>query len=47
MDLGIQGKVAMVAAGSKGLGRAAALALAAEGCAVSICGRGAEALSST
>ena len=44
MDLGIRGKVAMVAAGSKGLGRAAALALAAEGCAVSICGRGAEAL---
>ncbi|MDP1833000.1 MAG: SDR family oxidoreductase [Geothrix sp.] len=47
MDLGIRGKVAMVAAGSKGLGRAAALALAAEGCAVSICGRGAEALSAT
>jgi 3-oxoacyl-[acyl-carrier protein] reductase len=47
MDLGIRGKVAMVAAGSKGLGRAAALALAAEGCAVSICGRGAEALAST
>ncbi len=39
MDLGIRGKVAMVAAGSKGLGRAAALALAAEGCAVSVCGR--------
>jgi 3-oxoacyl-[acyl-carrier protein] reductase len=47
MDLGIRGKVAMVAAGSKGLGRAAAMALAAEGCAVSICGRGAEALAST
>ncbi len=47
MDLGIRGKVAMVAAGSKGLGRAAALALAAEGCAVSICGRGAEALAAT
>lgn len=44
MDLGIRGKVAMVAAGSKGLGRAAALALGAEGCAVSICGRSAEAL---
>jgi 3-oxoacyl-[acyl-carrier protein] reductase len=39
MDLGIRGKVAMVAAGSKGLGRAAALALAAEGCLVSVCGR--------
>lgn len=47
MDLGIGGKVAMVAAGSKGLGRAAALALAAEGCAVSICGRGEEALTAT
>jgi 3-oxoacyl-[acyl-carrier protein] reductase len=44
MDLGIRGKVAMVAAGSKGLGRAAALALAAEGVAVAICGRGPEAL---
>ena len=47
MDLGIRGRVAMVAAGSKGLGRAAALALAAEGCAVSICGRGADALAAT
>jgi 3-oxoacyl-[acyl-carrier protein] reductase len=47
MDLGIRGKVAMVAAGSKGLGRAAALALAAEGCVVSICGRGSEALAAT
>ncbi len=47
MDLGIRGKVAMVAAGSKGLGRAAALALAGEGCAVSICGRGTEALAAT
>lgn len=47
MELGIRGRVAMVAAGSKGLGRAAALALAAEGCAVSICGRGAEALAAT
>ncbi len=44
MDLGIGDKVAMVAAGSKGLGRAAALALAAEGCAVSVCGRDAETL---
>lgn len=44
MDLGMRGKVAMVAAGTKGLGRAAARALAAEGCAVSVCGRGAESL---
>ncbi len=47
MDLGIRGKVAMVAAGSKGLGRAAAMALAAEGCAVSICGRNLETLEAT
>lgn len=39
MDLGIRNRVAMVAAGSKGLGRASALALAEAGCAVSICGR--------
>ena len=47
MELGLRGKVAMVAAGSTGLGRAAAHALAAEGCAVSICGRGREALAAT
>lgn len=39
MDLGISGKVAMVAAASKGIGLATAKALAAEGCRVSICGR--------
>lgn len=39
MDLGIRGKVAMVAASSKGLGRACALELAREGCVVSLCGR--------
>jgi 3-oxoacyl-[acyl-carrier protein] reductase len=44
MDLGITGKVAMVAAGSKGIGRACALALAREGCRVSICARGADTL---
>ena len=31
MDLGIAGKVALVTASSKGLGRAAAVALAADG----------------
>src|SRR5687768_11727035 len=41
MDLGIQNRVAMVAAASKGLGRAIAKALAAEGCKVSICARSA------
>jgi 3-oxoacyl-[acyl-carrier protein] reductase len=44
MDLGIRNRVAMVAAASKGLGRAAALSLAREGCRVSICGRDPEAL---
>jgi len=44
MDFGIQGKVAMVAAASKGIGLATAKALAAEGCLVSICGRNEETL---
>jgi 3-oxoacyl-[acyl-carrier protein] reductase len=44
MELGIEGRVAMVAAASKGLGLAAAVALATEGCRVSICGRSAESL---
>ena len=39
MDLGIKGRVAMVAAASKGIGLAAATALAKEGCKVSICSR--------
>ena len=39
MDLGIRDRVAMVAAASKGLGRAIAEALAAEGCKLSICAR--------
>jgi len=39
MDLGLKGRAAAVAAGSRGLGRATARALAAEGCAVAICGR--------
>ncbi len=44
MDLGLNGRVAMVAAASKGLGKACALALAQEGCRVSICSRDAETL---
>lgn len=44
MDLGIAGKVALVTAASKGLGRASAVALAAEGAKVVISARGADAL---
>jgi 3-oxoacyl-[acyl-carrier protein] reductase len=39
MDLGISGKIALVTAASKGLGRGSALALAAEGCRLAICSR--------
>ncbi len=44
MDLGIEGKVALVTAGSKGLGRAAAIALAGEGAKVLLSGRHGETL---
>lgn len=47
MDLGIRGKVALVAASSRGLGRATAEALAAEGADLVLCARGAEALGET
>ena len=47
MDLGLRGKVAIVAAASKGLGRATAHELAAEGARLVICARGADALHST
>ncbi|WP_125917063.1 SDR family NAD(P)-dependent oxidoreductase, partial [Hymenobacter coccineus] len=40
MDLGLKGKVALVAAASKGLGRAVAEELAAEGASLVICARG-------
>ena len=39
MDLGLKGRAAIVAAASKGLGRAAALELAKEGAKVAICAR--------
>lgn len=39
MDLGISGKVAFVAGGSKGIGRASAKFLAAEGCRVAVVAR--------
>jgi 3-oxoacyl-[acyl-carrier protein] reductase len=41
LDLGLQGRVAIVAAASKGLGRAVAEELAREGARVAICARGA------
>lgn len=44
MDLGIDGKVAFVAAASKGLGRAVAEELAREGASLIICARNAETL---
>ena len=47
MDLGIAGKVALVTAGSRGLGRATALALAGEGVRVMLSGRDASALAAT
>lgn len=47
MDLGIQGKTAIVCAASKGLGRACAWSLAREGVDVTICARGKEQLEQT
>jgi len=44
MDLGLKGRCALVTGGSMGIGKAAALALAAEGCRVAIAARGAQAL---
>jgi 3-oxoacyl-[acyl-carrier protein] reductase len=44
MDLGLRGKVALVAAASRGLGRAIAFELAKEGATVMMCARGADAL---
>ena len=41
MDLGLKGKVALVAAASQGIGRATAAALAREGCQVAVCARNA------
>ena len=44
MDLGLKGRIALVAASSRGLGRAVAEELAAEGCDLVMCARGKEAL---
>lgn len=42
LELGLQGRVAVVTGGSDGLGRATAVRLAIEGCKVAICARRAE-----
>jgi 3-oxoacyl-[acyl-carrier protein] reductase len=47
MELGLNGKVALVAAASKGLGKACALAFAREGASVAICGRDGQAIGAT
>lgn len=47
MNLGVAGKVAVVAASSRGLGRAVAEELAAEGASLVLCARGAAALRET
>jgi 3-oxoacyl-[acyl-carrier protein] reductase len=47
MDFGLKGRVAIVAAASKGLGRAAAEELAKEGCELAICARTAADLEQT
>jgi 3-oxoacyl-[acyl-carrier protein] reductase len=47
MDFGLKGKVALVAAASRGLGRAVAEELAAEGAVLVLCSRQAETISKT
>ena len=47
MDLGLKGKVALVAAASRGLGRAVAEELAKEGASLVLCARGAKVLEET
>src|SRR5262249_7621074 len=47
MELGLEGKVAIVTGGSKGIGRATALGLLGEGASVLICARGQQGLDET
>jgi 3-oxoacyl-[acyl-carrier protein] reductase len=44
MDLGLRGKTAIVTGSSRGIGKAIAVALGREGCNVTLCARGTEAL---
>ncbi len=47
MDLGLEGKTAVITGGSRGIGKYIARALAREGCDLAICARGADTLEET
>ena len=47
MNLGLEGKAAIVTGASRGIGRSIAMGLADEGCNLTICARGEEALEET